>query len=285
VGKFFRGIQSCTVPVVRCATKWNHCRIVFVCVFVFYLLSVTGCGPALSPPEQVREFERAGPIIPGVGVSGLGGMRTHTGPYRIVPGDILEFQMPAILWIVSADLSGSIHRIEPYLCRVSDVGTIAMPVVGEIPVAGRRLAEVETLVVDAYFPKYVVNTPMVVCKLAEQQDGSERVFTVMGLVNRPGTFRYPVDVQYNLMEAVAFAGGFDLVADPRYVKIYRQNAGGDVVSATFGINNEALADAYNVIVKPGDVIYIDHTMRTRINTFLSNVLSIGIGVDARYKRF
>ena len=94
-----------------------------------------------------------------------------------------------------------------------------------------------------------------------------------------------MDVQYNLMEAVAFAGGFDLVADPRYVKIYRQNANGDVVSATFGINNEALADAYNVIVKPGDVIYIDHTMRTRINTFLSNVLSIGVGVDTRYRQY
>jgi len=123
---------------------------------------------------------------------------------------------------------------------------------------------------------------MVVCEVKKYQNESERIFTVMGLVNNPNAFPYPSDVQYNLMEALAYAGGLDMVADPRYLKIYRQDATGDIVTATFGIDSKALADAYSTAVKPGDVIYVDHTLRTRTNQLLSNILRIGVGADVRY---
>ena len=264
--------------------RWCGTIFGYVFTFAFYLLFLAGCGPTLSSPEQVKEFEKVGPGMPEARPDRLGDGRFRAGPYQVVCGDLLEFQIPAVLRIVSSDLSGSFEDVEPYLCRVNDSGIIVMPIVGEIPVASRTLAEVESLVVDTYFPKYVVNRPMVVCEVTKYQSENERVFTVMGLVNRPDAFPYPPDVQYNLMEALAFAGGFDLIADPRYVKVYRQDANGKVVSATFGINENSLADAYNVIIKPGDVIFVDHTLRTRTNSFLSNVFRIGVGADARYTR-
>jgi len=106
----------------------------------------------------------------------------------------------------------------------------------------------------------------------------------MGLVNRPDTFPYPPDVQYNLTEALGFAGGLNMIADPRYVKIYRQNANSEIVSATLGVGPKSHADAYDVVIKPGDVICVDHTFRTRTNEFVAGLFHIGVGAEARVYR-
>lgn len=265
----------------------RHCKIVFFHIFALCLLWITGCGPTLSSPEETGEFEKAEPIASKVGINEQTGARAHTGSYRVVPGDILEFQMPTVLRVISADMGEWLRPaydrkdIEPYLVRVNDTGAITLPIVGTLPVAGKTLAEVEALVISAYYPRYVVNPPAVVCKVTKYQGDSVSVFTVLGLVNQPNAFPYPPDVQYNLMEALAFARGLDMVADPRYVKIFRQDAGGKVVSATFSIDSKSLIKAYSVAIKPGDVIYVDHTLSTRTNKFLSDVFQLRVGADIR----
>jgi len=263
-------------------------KIALTCVLISCLLCIAGCYSPISSTEQVREFEMAGPVVPedAYPLSGYGQGRTtdYTGPYRVIPGDLLELQIPITLMDISPPASGSFQKVESYSCRVTNAGTITLPIAGAIPVVGKTVAEIESSVISAHFPRYVVNPPMVVCEVAKYQNESESVFTVMGLVNRPDAFPYPPDVRYNLMEALAFAGGFDLVADPRYVKIYRQDADSDVVSATFGIDDDSLGKAYDIMIKPGDVIYVDHTLRTRTNQFLSNVFRIGVGADVRYSQ-
>ncbi len=253
----------------------RYCEITLAYAFIVCLLCLTGCSPVLSTAEKVVEFEKAGPIT----------TRFHTGPYRVVHGDMLELYMPAILRLPSSGFPDSLQKVEPYLCRVSDTGTINLPIIGEVTVADKRLAEIELSIVNAYFPKYITSPPTVVCKIKEYEGEGARVFTAMGLVKRPDVFPYPPNVQYNLTEALAFAGGLDPVADPRYVKIYRKNANGKIVSATFGVNNSSLARACNVVIKPGDVVYVDHTFHTRVNTFLSQVLRIGVGADMRYSGY
>jgi polysaccharide export outer membrane protein len=166
---------------------------------------------------------------------------------------------------------------------VSDAGTITLPIVGKISVAGKTLTEVESLVVDAYYPKYVVYLPGVVCKVAEHRN--ERVFAVLGLVNKPNAFPYPANVQYTLMDTLAMAGGVDLVADPHYVTVHRQEENGEVVSATFGIDSKSLAEASNVVIKPGDVVFVDITPRTRTNVWLSQMLRLSFGAYVRPEDF
>ncbi|MFC1636661.1 polysaccharide biosynthesis/export family protein [Planctomycetota bacterium] len=255
--------------------------IVLACCVSF----LTGCSPKLSTPEQLQRFSAAGPIATGENVVGLGGTR-QSGPYRVIPGDILEFQMPAVLRVISTEFSEWLKPVygrrdyEPYLARISDAGTITLPIVGQLPVAGMTLAEIEALVVESYFPKYVVNRPMVVCEVMKYQRESERVFTVMGLVRNPNAFPYPPDVQYNLMESLAYAGGLDMTADPRFVKVYRQDNSGEIVSATFSVDSKSFLDAYAVAIKPGDVIYVDHTLRTRVNQFITDVFTVRVGMYA-----
>jgi len=272
----------------------RHWKMVLGCAVIFLLMFAAGCGPKVSSPDIVREFEKAGPIRSKAEVAatyGVTGLKSHAGPYRVIPGDILEFQMPAVLRIISSDLPLWLRPVygrtdvEPYLVRVSQTGVITLPIVGELNVAGKTLAQIEVLVIDVYHPKYVVNPPMVVCEIKKYQRESERVFAVVGLVKGSGVFPYPADVQYNLMEALAFAGGLDMVADPRYLKIYRKDASGDLVSATFGVDKQSMADTYAIVIKPGDLIYVDHTLRTRINKFITDVFHITIGADTRYTDF
>lgn len=257
------------------------------CTLILCLFSLEGCGGPLSSVEQLTEFEKAGPFTSDTDESGSIPGKFHIGPYRVIPGDVLELQMPAVLRVLSSEFTEWLKPVygrkdyEPYLVRVTEAGTITLPIVGEIPVASRTLSEVETLIIDAYYPKYVVNVPMVVCEVVKYQRESERIFTVLGLVNQPNAFPYPPDTRYNLMEALAFAGGLDMTADPRYVKVYRQDEDGKVVSATFGVDSKSVIEAYAVAVKPGDVIYVDHTLRTRVNQFLSDVLQIRVGADVR----
>ena len=263
-------------------------RTVFAYFLVFIGFYMNGCGPTLSTPEELEKFNQASPINPEKNLGYPIGVKNYIGPYRVMPGDVLEFQMPAVLHVISSDLPEWLRptygrtEAEPYLVRVSQDGTITLPIAGEIQAAGKTLAQIEASVVDLYYPKYVVSRPMVVCEVKKYQRESERVFAVIGLVNKSGIFPYPADVNYNLMEALAFAGGLDMVSDPRYLKIYRQDDSGQVLYATLGIDSKSMSEAYRFTIQPGDLIYVDHTFRTRVNKFMSEVFHITVGADSRY---
>ena len=274
--------------VLKQCTKFSFSRGIAVCAFACVAFAGWGCAPKLSSPHELQEFQRAGPIKSETDFSGAVGVKNYIGPYRVVTGDILEFQMPTLLRVMSADLPEWLRPVagrkdfESYLTRVNRDGMITLPIIGEIHVAGKTLAEVEAVIIDAYYPKYVVEPPMVVCEVKKYQNESQRVFAVLGLVNHAGVFPYPADVHYNLMEALAFAGGLDMVADPRYLNIYRQDTSGKIASVVLGIDKGALSDACTLTIKPGDLIYVDHTLRTRANKFVSDVFYISIGADTRY---
>jgi protein involved in polysaccharide export with SLBB domain len=97
-------------------------------------------------------------------------------------------------------------------------------------------------------------------------------------VNRPGNFPTPPDTRYNLVQALAFAGGLNEIADPRYVTIHRLKPDGKIVSAVFPIKDGSrLADTANTLLKPGDIVDVEHTPRTRTAVFLDKVFRINIG--------
>ncbi len=101
------------------------------------------------------------------------------------------------------------------------------------------------------------------------------LFSVLGLVNRPGNFPYPPMAQYNLTQAIAFAEGLDPVADPRYATIYRPAKDGSVVRVPFKlIENGEFTEVLNTPIQPGDVVAIEHTPRTRVNATICGLLRI-----------
>jgi len=137
--------------------------------------------------------------------------------------------------------------------------TVVLPVYGlNIPLTNVALREGDSVIVER------LRVPM---------------FSVIGLVRSPGNFPYPPDTQYNLMQAVAFAGGLDPVASPRYATVYRLAEDGSVVRVPFRLIKEGeLTEAMATPIRPGDVIAIEHTPRTRQNTIINNMVRFNTGL-------
>jgi hypothetical protein len=140
--------------------------------------------------------------------------------------------------------------------------TLVLPVRGlNIPFADVTLVEGDTVVVEP---------------------PQEQSVAVLGLVAKPGNMPYPPGVRYNLIQAIAYAGGLDLVADPRYVSVYRLAPDGQIASVTFQLvdphRQQKLTGSLALPLKPGDVVSVEHTPRTRMNTFLDRVFRITLGL-------
>ena len=105
-------------------------------------------------------------------------------------------------------------------------------------------------------------------------------FTVTGLVLKPGKYPYPPSERYNVMQAIAHAGGLNSIAMPEYVKVYRLNAKGEMISAILKTGGESGVSASNVEIKPGDVVAIEQTAATYTRIFLSQILNVGVSAGA-----
>ena len=101
-------------------------------------------------------------------------------------------------------------------------------------------------------------------------------FTVVGLVNNPGAFEYPPEVTVNLMQALATAGGVNLTADPPYATIFRKDADGTIVPATFSVSGDGLVQASGMAIRPGDVIALEPTPVTWTRELLNEIFNISI---------
>ena len=104
--------------------------------------------------------------------------------------------------------------------------------------------------------------------------------TVLGLVNRPGAFPYQPEARHTLAWSLAQAGGINDVADPKFVRVYRQAVDGQLVYATFPINSDLakLDTSANVLLKPGDVVAVEHTGATRMRTLIAQMVRFNTGV-------
>ena len=108
----------------------------------------------------------------------------------------------------------------------------------------------------------------------------EQQFTIIGLVRRPGQQTYPLNRTYNLMQALAVAGGTDETAAPRYVTIYRKQGDDGVLACTFKIDGTDFVSAANVLVKPGDVVSVEHTQGSWTRSFFSSIFGFRLSASA-----
>jgi protein involved in polysaccharide export with SLBB domain len=108
-------------------------------------------------------------------------------------------------------------------------------------------------------------------------------FSLVGLVTSPGAFEYPPEVSYNLMQALAVAGGVDIFADPRYATVFRKDASGTILPATFEIQGNGLVTASALQIKPGDVIVVGHTAASWTRSLVRELFRVQVvyGNDRR----
>ena len=175
---------------------------------VALLLCLVGCSDNVRMPtvEQMVAFEAADPIIPPVDMERINKAKLQTGPYRVVPGDVLEFTMPALLRAVTeAEIQAAKvgnGNDYPFICRVSNEGTLALPAVGDLDVTGKSLAEIEVAVARAY-ERYAVHRPSIYVRILEYT--TSKVY-IAGVVEKPGVYTLRAD-QMTLVSLLTEAGG------------------------------------------------------------------------------
>ncbi len=109
--------------------------------------------------------------------------------YRVGPGDVLEVQV-----FGNDDLSRS--------ASVQPSGAIHLPLIGEVPVSGLTVTEIQRTLVSLWGRDYLVS-PQVEVRVTEYQ--SQFAF-VVGEVNQPG--RKPLRGRTRLIDVLVEAGGF-----------------------------------------------------------------------------
>ena len=109
-------------------------------------------------------------------------------------------------------------------------GMVMLPLLGEVKIGGMTLGQATAKIQQLYNQDYLVNPQvnLVVEKFAA------RHFSVLGQVQRQGSFDFPQNEPVNLLQAIAMAGGYTRLGAPSKVsvrrvengapKIYRLNA-------------------------------------------------------------
>jgi polysaccharide biosynthesis/export protein len=218
-----------------------------------------GCGPSVSQQKPIS------PPVPGVPggdatsavneinkALALGAEAKGSAlDYRIGPDDMLQ----VTLYNIPEQDARSTPRT--VMLRVSQHGMIVVPLVGELGVKGKTIAEVQQELGKRY-SKYIHN-PQVGVMVTEYR---QRV-SVMGAVQKPGVFE--LTGPKTVMDMLAMAGGVTERAGNQ-VHVYRQDEKGNrqsmvidlMVLANSTVSGAGLngSQAINMPVQAGDVVNV-----------------------------
>lgn len=141
--------------------------------------------------------------------------------------------------------------------RLSADGSISLPLLGAVRLGGLTLAQASSRLTELYGRDYLVN-PKVNVSLASY---AKRRFTMLGQVNRPGSYEMPEGSAsgIDLLEAVAMAGGYTRIAAPERISVRRKGENGDDV---LRVNGKQLAKASGegFRVQPGDTVTVGESI-------------------------
>ena len=137
--------------------------------------------------------------------------------------------------------------------RVSNDGSINFPLIGKLLVAGKTPNEVEMEIrkrLEADFLKQAYVSVLI------KEFNSKKVF-IFGQVKKPGTFRFEENM--TIIQAVTLAGGFTQTAAKNAVSITRL-VDGEETRVLVEVEQIWKGKQSNVMLKPGDIIFIPETL-------------------------
>jgi len=169
-----------------------------------------------------------------------------SGEYRVGPRDLLEIKVIEIPEL-------NVER------RVSDGGTISLPMVGDFPVSGLTAAEVRSGLETLLKSKYVNRADVsVVIK-----EFANKPISILGAVQRPGALN--VSGRWFLLQAISAAGGLTEAAGRKiYILRKRENGSSDILEVRTDDFLRGASETWNIPIYPGDVVNIPARSTVRI---------------------
>ena len=136
--------------------------------------------------------------------------------------------------------------------RVTADGKVNLPLVGEVAVAGKTASEATRLIRDRLEARFLVN-PQVSISIVEE---AKRLFTVLGQVQRPGTYRFAERQALDLVQVIGIAGGYTRIANAGNITVKRRAAGKEIVVRMDGKRLARDKNAEPFVIEAGDIITV-----------------------------
>lgn len=204
----------------------------------------TSSGPVLSTDEDGKfrptssDAERSGHAGQGVSASQQPNPILSIGKeYRVGPNDLLDIEV--------LNLDNGKRTV-----RVNAAGSITLPLIGSVTVAGLTQQQIEKQLADLYGEKYLQD-PQVSVFIKEFT--TERI-TVDGAIAKPGI--YPLVGPMTLLRVIALAGGFGSIANSSKVLVFRQGGNGKREVATFDVDKIRAGTDPDPPVRGDDLIVV-----------------------------
>jgi polysaccharide export outer membrane protein len=201
-------------------------------IVIFAIAVAIAIAPALAVAQAPPQAQEAKDVL--------------VRAYRVGPGDLLELK---VFEVKELD----------QLVRVSEDGSITLPLLGRVVVEGLTQEGVVQKLAGLLSAKYVKN-PQVTIFIKEYKN---QQVAVIGAVEKPGS--YELVGRKNLLQIISMAGGFSETAG-NDVLILRQ--GPDGRTSTIPIDLKALLvnsdQALNVPIEPNDVISVPVDKEIRV---------------------
>lgn len=200
-------------------------RLIFFCPAMGLALLVAGCtSPSqITPPPQSAQVE---------------------GDYRLSPSDLLDFRI-----FQEPDFDAVI--------RVSGDGSAIFPMIGKIDVADKTIGQATEILRKRYMEGFLANPQVNLTVRAY----ARKVFTILGQVQKPGTYQFEAGQPLTLLQAIGLAGGYTRIANPNNVTVKRSAGGAENV---YHFNAKKMAkspESYSTFrIMPGDVITVAESM-------------------------
>jgi len=159
--------------------------------------------------------------------------------YRLSPQDLVQVHV-----FQEEDLST--------VQRLSDNGTIDLPLIGEVKLSGQSLQQAARTIESRLRPDYLLH-PQVTLTIAEFV---KKRITILGEVNKPGAYEIPANESIDLMQAIGLAGGYSRLASPARTTVKRAVGGREEVIKVNAkvMTNEGNTQRFRVL--PGDTITV-----------------------------
>ncbi len=142
--------------------------------------------------------------------------------------------------------------------RLNAEGNLSVPLLGSVHLSGLTLTEATARLTELYGRDYLVNPKVNVALIGY----AKRRFTMLGQVNRPGSYEMPEGNPggVDLLEAVAMAGGYTRIAAPDRISVRRHRESG--TDQILKVNAKRLAkgegDSFQVL--PGDTVTVGESI-------------------------
>jgi polysaccharide export outer membrane protein len=189
------------------------------------------------------------------------------GAYQIKPQDILEVRNLQNMSYISGEPSaesgggGGGNSSQGQQFRVEQDGTVALPVIGRVPVEGLTRAEAASKI-EGLYRKNLLRDPIIDVKIVNLK------ITILGEIKSQGNYPLIKD-KTTLVEMIGEAGGLTERANEKNVEIIRGSQDNPQVTRIDLSDIKSLTDPATIL-QNGDVIYIAQNRRAVRADKLSN---------------